>query len=157
MWNPAASLVFQVPQVYNQSLPLDPSVWTMELTSMMEIETTVFFKTCFRSKCLICGWNDLSGCIIYIIIPWLYISTQNPSVSHPKLGEDILRQKSRWTHLKLKRWRLKRERDIYIYTWNPKHPVLNGCLVKQPFFYVMIWNHPIETTIYKWMFQVPGI
>ena len=22
---------------------------------------------------------------------------------------------------------------IYIYTWNPKQPVLNGCLVKQPF------------------------
>jgi len=28
---------------------------------------------------------------------------------------------------------------------------LNGCLVKQSFlsiFYVMMWNHPIETTIY---------
>ena len=23
--------------------------------------------------------------------------------------------------------------------------------------YVKIGNHPIETTIYKWMFQVPGI
>ena len=23
-------------------------------------------------------------------------------------------------------------------------------------FYVMIWNHPIETTIYKWLFGVPG-
>ena len=23
-------------------------------------------------------------------------------------------------------------------------------------FCVMIWNHPIETTIYKQMFQVPG-
>ena len=22
--------------------------------------------------------------------------------------------------------------------------------------YVKIWNHPIETTTYKWMFQVPG-
>ena len=22
--------------------------------------------------------------------------------------------------------------------------------------YVKIWNHPIETTIFKWMFQVPG-
>ena len=22
--------------------------------------------------------------------------------------------------------------------------------------YVKIWNHPIETTMYKWMFQVPG-
>ena len=27
----------------------------------------------------------------------------------------------------------------------------------QPFFNAMIWNHPIETTISKWMFQVPGI
>ena len=23
-------------------------------------------------------------------------------------------------------------------------------------FHVKIWNHPIETNIYKWMFQVPG-
>ncbi len=23
-------------------------------------------------------------------------------------------------------------------------------------FYVKIWNHPIETAILKWMFQVPG-
>ena len=23
-------------------------------------------------------------------------------------------------------------------------------------FHVKIWNHPIETTIYKWMFGVPG-
>ena len=22
--------------------------------------------------------------------------------------------------------------------------------------YVKIWNHPIETTIYKWLFEVPG-
>ena len=24
-------------------------------------------------------------------------------------------------------------------------------------FYIKIWNHPIETTIYKWLFGVPGI
>jgi len=23
-------------------------------------------------------------------------------------------------------------------------------------FYVMIWNHPVETTIKKWLFGVPG-
>ena len=23
-------------------------------------------------------------------------------------------------------------------------------------FYVMIWNHPVETSIYKWLFGVPG-
>jgi len=23
-------------------------------------------------------------------------------------------------------------------------------------FYIKIWNHPIETTIYKWLFGVPG-
>ena len=23
-------------------------------------------------------------------------------------------------------------------------------------FHVKIWNHPIETTILEWMFQVPG-
>ena len=23
-------------------------------------------------------------------------------------------------------------------------------------FYIKIWNHPIETSIYKWLFGVPG-
>ena len=36
-------------------------------------------------------------------------------------------------------------------------PVFNGCFVKQPISYVKIWNHPIESSIYKWMFQVPGV
>ena len=39
-------------------------------------------------------------------------------------------------------------------TWNSKQPFINGCLVKQPFpsiSYVKVWNHPIETTIYKWL------
>ena len=26
-----------------------------------------------------------------------------------------------------------------------------------PIFHVKVWNHPIETTILKWMFRVPGI
>ena len=30
--------------------------------------------------------------------------------------------------------------------WNSKQPFFNGCLVKQPFLYVKIWNHPTETT-----------
>ena len=40
-------------------------------------------------------------------------------------------------------------------TWNPKQPFINGCLVKQT--YTKIWNHPIETAIYKWLFGVPGM
>ena len=31
------------------------------------------------------------------------------------------------------------------------------CFVKDMFFHLKIWNHPIETTIDKWMFRVPGI
>ena len=31
----------------------------------------------------------------------------------------------------------------------------SGCLVKQAFFYVKNWNHPIETTTNKWMFEAP--
>ena len=38
----------------------------------------------------------------------------------------------------------------------PNNHFTNGCLVKQPFFYIKIWKHPIETTIYKWLFGVPG-
>ena len=41
--------------------------------------------------------------------------------------------------------------------WYPKQPL---CLwmemVKQPSFYVMIWNHPVEATIKNWLFGVPG-
>ena len=32
-------------------------------------------------------------------------------------------------------------------------------MVKEPFliiFHVMIWSDPIETTVKKWVFQVPG-
>ena len=34
-----------------------------------------------------------------------------------------------------------------ISTWNPKHPVLNGCLVKEPISFVKIFilNHPIDS------------
>ena len=35
------------------------------------------------------------------------------------------------------------------YSWYPKQQLFSGCLVKQPFFYVMTWNHPVETTIKK--------
>ena len=40
--------------------------------------------------------------------------------------------------------------------WNPKQPFFNGFLVNHQFFHVMIWTHPIETTISKWMFRFPG-
>ena len=47
---------------------------------------------------------------------------------------------------------------IYIHTWNNwRTQFLNGWLFKQPFPMVKIWNHPTETTIYKQMFQVPGV
>ena len=49
------------------------------------------------------------------------------------------------------------ERQWFNYLVPNEQPLLNGCLVKTTiFFNVMIWNHPIETTIYKQMFQVPG-
>ena len=37
-----------------------------------------------------------------------------------------------------------------------KNNIFNGGSVKQP-FYVMTWNHPIKTSIYKWLFGVPGL
>ena len=41
-----------------------------------------------------------------------------------------------------------------IYTWNPKqHKRMIG---ETTIFYIKIWNHPIETSIYKWLFGVPG-
>ena len=46
--------------------------------------------------------------------------------------------------------------NVAVYLNNPKQPCFNGCLVEQPFPSSKVWNHPIETTIYEWMFQVPG-
>ena len=40
---------------------------------------------------------------------------------------------------------------------NSKQLVLNGCLMKQPFFNVKIWNHPTERTNKKLLFRVPGL
>ena len=47
---------------------------------------------------------------------------------------------------------------IYLYAWNSEQPILNGCLLKkQVVSNIKIWKHPIETTMNKWMFQVPSI
>ena len=56
-------------------------------------------------------------------------------------------------------WHPRRTLSADDHKWStryPKQPFFNGCLVKQPFFYVMIWNHPVETTIKNWLFGVPG-
>ena len=46
---------------------------------------------------------------------------------------------------------------VISHTWNPKQPFINGCLGETTIFYIKIWNHPSETTIYRWLFGVPGI
>ena len=46
--------------------------------------------------------------------------------------------------------------DIYIYTWNPKQPFINGCFNGMiPNLYIENGCH--QTSIYKWLFGVPGI
>ena len=35
--------------------------------------------------------------------------------------------------------------------------IFYGMFGEKNIFHVKIWNHPIETTIKKWMFQVPGL
>ena len=35
-------------------------------------------------------------------------------------------------------------------TWHPKQPCFNGCLAISNHF-PKVWNHPTETTIYKWL------
>jgi len=34
--------------------------------------------------------------------------------------------------------------------------IFQGMFGETTIFHVMIWNHSIETTIEKWVFQVPG-
>ena len=46
---------------------------------------------------------------------------------------------------------------IYISTWNPKQQFFNLMLGETPICHPKIWNDLIETTIFKWMFRVPGI
>ena len=38
----------------------------------------------------------------------------------------------------------------------PQTTIFYWMFVETTISYVKIWNHPIETTIYKWMFGVPG-
>ena len=41
-------------------------------------------------------------------------------------------------------------------TWNPKQPFI-WMFGETTIFYIEIWNHPIETSIDKWLFGVPGM
>ena len=43
-----------------------------------------------------------------------------------------------------------------VLSWYAEQTVFNGCFVEAPVFHVKIWNRPIETTIYTWIFGVPG-
>jgi len=44
----------------------------------------------------------------------------------------------------------------HIPTWNLKQHFFYWMLGETPIVHVKIWNHPIETTIYEWLFGVPG-
>ena len=50
-----------------------------------------------------------------------------------------------------KKWSLNNHLDLEPWTSTLKWLEM----VNQPFFHVKIWNHPTETTVYKWMLQVP--
>ena len=45
--------------------------------------------------------------------------------------------------------------DVFYYL-EPQTTIFYWMFVETTIPYVKIWNHPIETTIYKWMFGVPG-
>ena len=45
----------------------------------------------------------------------------------------------------------------FSHTWKPQTTSLNWMFGETTISYVKVWNHPIETTIYKWLFGVPGI
>ena len=43
----------------------------------------------------------------------------------------------------------------YIYL-EPQTTIYKRMIGETTIFYIKIWNHPIETSIYKWLFGVPG-
>ena len=51
---------------------------------------------------------------------WKFAAEKNPAVNHWYLGMGSI------LYIYIY--------NIYIYTWYPKQPCFNGCLVKQPFF-----------------------
>ena len=62
----------------------------------------------------------------------------------------------RWSSWKHERRHHLRERGRVLPGTLNNHFVLWMEMVKQPSFYVMIWNHPVEATIKNWLFGVPG-
>ena len=42
-------------------------------------------------------------------------------------------------------------------SWNPKQPFFLWMFGETTISQVKVWNHQTETTILKWMFQVPGL
>ncbi len=46
--------------------------------------------------------------------------------------------------------------ELLASAWNPKQPLKKWMFGETTISYVKIGNHPIETTIYKWLFGVPG-
>ena len=51
----------------------------------------------------------------------------------------------------MQEWRLG-----FFVAWYPKQPIFEWMFGETTISYIKIWNHPIETTIYTQMFQVPG-
>ena len=39
----------------------------------------------------------------------------------------------------------------------PQTTIYKWMFGETTFFYIKIWNHPIETSIYKWLFGAPGM
>ena len=120
----------------------------------------MMFRTSPGGHMLVFWRVPYMGCILGVRIPIFSIQKIHPdlrSVAAPVWHRGCAHATHRWVLKKRKRkgmdggssfpwgWRLVMDDSC---CKNPKQLFFNGCLVKQPFFYVKIWKHPIETTSY---------
>ena len=83
---------------------------------------------------------ELLSCPLQLLlITWT--KQLNHSTTKRKMKEQEMATLSHQTHINLE----------------PQTTIDEWMFGETSIFYIKIWNHPIETTIKKWMFRVPGI
>ena len=75
---------------------------------------------------VILGINSLYPPEVEQFVPERLPKPKRKVISKPSFFGGVAPGKDRWPQLKISLW-------FIMTTWNPKQPLKNGCLVKQPF------------------------